>query len=258
MIFRAKNEGFTLVEILIVIGVIGVVAVLTIPNLLNKYQEKQTVEKLSSTYAKLIEVFQLMIEENGTIDTYGDTSETRGTKIKALLPKYMNGLRACNKYADCVSTDTGDYIYRNGQTGHLSSYESSSKYKAFQTLSGITFIIGNGSSCYQNKELNVTIEGGINYGTYYGACGNIYVDLNGKKRPNTSDKDLFLFKIVTDGIVPAGSKKEGVWTETFQEQCLITSKTRNLGRCTAWVLKNKNMEYLHCNDLNWTSKTKCN
>jgi prepilin-type N-terminal cleavage/methylation domain-containing protein len=250
MIFRAKNKGFTLIDILIVISVVAVIAVLTIPNLLAKYQEKQTVEKLSLTYAKLVEVFQLMIEENGTIDTYGDTIATRGAKIKSLFPKYMK-VRACNKYEDCVSNAVGWYVLRNGNNTVLSPYDKSSGYKAYQNLNGITFIVGTsgGSECYLNKN-NVYSS---KYGTYWGDCGKMYVDLNGSQKPNRSDKDMFLFKIVTDGILPAGSPKEPM----SAEQCLTTKGTASLGRCTAWVLKNKNLDYLHCNDLNWTTQTKC-
>ena len=31
----------------------------------------------------------------------------------------------------------------------------------------------------------------------------------------------------------------------------------NMYSCTAWVLYNENMDYLHCDDLSWTGKTKC-
>lgn len=29
------------------------------------------------------------------------------------------------------------------------------------------------------------------------------------------------------------------------------------GGCTAWVIFNENMDYLHCDDLSWNGKTKC-
>ena len=44
-ITQSPKVGFTLAEVLITLGIIGVVAAMTIPTLMQKYYEKQPVEK---------------------------------------------------------------------------------------------------------------------------------------------------------------------------------------------------------------------
>lgn len=39
------RKGFTLAEVLITLGIIGIVAALTLPSLIQKYQEKVTLER---------------------------------------------------------------------------------------------------------------------------------------------------------------------------------------------------------------------
>lgn len=86
------------------------------------------------------------------------------------------------------------------------------------------------------------------------------VDINGDGKPNTFGRDIFSFYIARDRIIPYGGVKEPYYK--FKWLC---NKIRpdywdgayNGEFCTAWVLVNKNMDYLHCNDLNWNGKTKC-
>lgn len=119
-------------------------------------------------------------------------------------------------------------------------------------VNGVTMVIQIGSfeRCIQNMAMT---QKGINeygnpntsifYGTYQHGCGVIYVDLNGKSGPNKADYDLFKFEIVTDGIIPAGNKKEVVWTQTFSSSCLNAVSG---GTCTAWFMENKNRDYMKC------------
>ena len=123
----------------------------------------------------------------------------------------------------------------------------------------------NGGWCYQTTKLNANGPSENQkyqtfYGSYLHACGDILVDINGKKGPNKNDIDLFAFKIMQDGITPAGRKEETVWTDNFDGQC-IGNNSYGRGYCTAWVLQNHNMDYLKCpTQLGWGSnkKKKCN
>ena len=47
---RYKN-GFTMAEVLITIGIIGLVAAMTLPTVVNKYQERVTVTKVTKFYS---------------------------------------------------------------------------------------------------------------------------------------------------------------------------------------------------------------
>ena len=88
---------------------------------------------------------------------------------------------------------------------------------------------------------------------YYSNCADIYVDTNGYyKGPNQFGKDSFLFAMKKDRIIPYGTKRE---SPKFSQAC---NKYSSYGYdCTAWVIQNENMDYLHCDDLDWNKKIKC-
>ena len=58
------------------------------------------------------------------------------------------------------------------------------------------------------------------------------------------------------------TSKEKDTQRSFEKYCDIKNSegigAMEQGRaCTAWVIYNGNMDYLHCNDLSWHGKTKC-
>ncbi|MCM1339278.1 MAG: type II secretion system GspH family protein [Muribaculaceae bacterium] len=243
------KAAFTLAEVLITLGIIGVVAAMTIPNLIANYQEKVTVNKLQAVYSKLLESFRLMVDENGTVDTYGTTSAERMAKLVELLPNYLSGLSKC--------TSCMPYSYN-------SRFDSNSKIlsggTAFSMPNGVVISVINssGQQCIQDMSMTQKSDTIWASGTAGDLdCGRLHIDLNGKQGPNISDIDYFLFKIVIDGIVPAGSSKEQYYAETFEDQCLGNRVYYDGGYCAAWVLENKNMDYLRCKNLSWKGNRKC-
>ena len=58
-----------------------------------------------------------------------------------------------------------------------------------------------------------------------------------------------------DKIIPYGTKQD---VPNFSLNC---NKTKGSGYglgCGAWVLAYENIDYLHCDDLEWGKKIKCN
>jgi hypothetical protein len=53
-------------------------------------------------------------------------------------------------------------------------------------------------------------------------------------------------------VIPYGTSEETGFA--FKKHCTYEGGYA----CTAWVIYNENMDYLHCDDLNWGGKTKCN
>ena len=87
-------------------------------------------------------------------------------------------------------------------------------------------------------------------------CGEIFVDLNGPKLPNKTGVDVFIFYYTNSSIFPMGSAED--LKRTFKDYCNVSKKDSLNGYgCSAWVIYNENMDYLHCNDLSWEDKTKC-
>lgn len=62
-----KNVGFTLAEVLITIGIIGVVSALTIPSLVQKYNDRVTINKLKKIYSIYCQAYQRAITDNGGV-----------------------------------------------------------------------------------------------------------------------------------------------------------------------------------------------
>jgi hypothetical protein len=84
---------------------------------------------------------------------------------------------------------------------------------------------------------------------------------DGFKGPYTWGKDFFEIGIFPNRLTPVGTaEQEGLlnYAYSFSKGCSLQLTTSANGHsCTAWVIYNENMDYLHCNDLSWGGKTKC-
>ena len=68
----------------------------------------------------------------------------------------------------------------------------------------------------------------------------------------------FMFKLTREGFMPAGTANSTQYK--FNRDCINNDSNTNATNghgCTAWVLYNENMDYLHCDDLTWNGKYKC-
>ena len=73
---------------------------------------------------------------------------------------------------------------------------------------------------------------------------NIYFDVDGVKGPSKKGVDIFNAFIVDDGLDVVYNSPSG---ENLSPDYAALS----------WVLSIGNMDYLHCNDLNWSTKHQC-
>ncbi len=85
-------------------------------------------------------------------------------------------------------------------------------------------------------------------------CGDFYIVTNGgdlysDKASKTIGKYGFSFILRKNRIEPSGASDSA-----FKNSCLTGKRYSD---CTAWVILNGNMDYLHCKDLEWGGKTKC-
>ena len=87
-------------------------------------------------------------------------------------------------------------------------------------------------------------------------CGYIRIDVNGKRFPNMMGRDVFSFWVTKDKIVPTGTQLENkASSSSFENGCIGQAEGRG---CTAWLLYNENMDYLHCPDkLGWDKAKSC-
>jgi len=237
-----KKAAFTLVEVLIVIGVIGIVAALTIPNLLQKYTERQNIIKLQRVYALLQQATRSMVAEHGELHTWADDS--RDFYI-AELSKQLKVVQNCSQANKCAPAMTYQYPAIVLIDGTVIGVQTR---KANKSVGGSYHIC--------SASVNAGPTNG--YLNHYNNCSLLWVDLNGKGKPNRKGVDVFEFRGYRDGIAANGypalvsSNSEG---EEFNN-CL--KNKGNHGACTAWVIENKNMDYLRCPEkLGWNKAKSC-
>ncbi|MBP7211767.1 hypothetical protein KBA27_02935, partial [bacterium] len=95
-------------------------------------------------------------------------------------------------------------------------------------------------------------------GSLANGCAFADVDINGNKKPNIGGKDIFSFWITKNGFVPYGTPKQKANDSASDPVSFARCEQDHGGRgCAAWVIYNENMDYLHCDGLSWTGKTKC-
>lgn len=230
-----RFDGFTLAEVLITLVIIGVIAAMTIPSLMNKTNEQETVVAVKKAYSVLGQAFQKMVAENGEIypSTLG-SNDTEATKnFASLFVKHLNVQKICGTRVDtssdndCFATET--YKYFNGSAWDTINGWVDYKVSLSDGMSVMIRVYNSYSSKGNSEALEMWF-------------GNINVDVNGHKGPNTLGKDFFQFYITKYGIFPAGSPDDTNFP-------FSTCRTNGRG-CTAWVVTKGNMDYLQ-KDVSW-------
>ena len=240
-----RRAAFTLAEVLITLGIIGVVAAMTMPSLIQKHREKVTVTRLKKVYSTLSQALVAAINENGTPDLwdsyqYEDEEESEDTITRFAVKNLVKQLKIAK---DCGYESKGCFVaggYKNLAGSAERDFENLNNryYKLVLADGTLLAIEGYGA--------NSVADDNRNY-------GEIWVDINGKAGPNTSGKDLFLFLYKKYKVVPYGYDK----TDKSLKSLGCIPKGNGGINCTAWVLINENMDYLHCDDLSWTGKKTC-
>lgn len=234
--------AFTLAEVLITLAIIGVVSAMTIPTLISKFEEHATVSQLTKVYSTLSSAYTLAVQENGTPENWGLTVDPCPEVLNKLKP-YLRVDKDCTDGTSGCWPPGVEYKKLSGGIHGVIDDSTQPKLK----LTDGTLIIG-----YVD---NITC--GDRYGdslALQNNCGRYTLDINGYKKPNQVGKDVFQFYLTKYGIIPRGGPMETSYP--FANLCR-DKKTASGGVCAAWVLENKNLDYLHCSDLSWDGKKKC-
>lgn len=174
------KRGFTLVEVLITLGIIGVVAALTIPALLNNMQDQQ----YKTAYKKAYSSAQQALTSAAQQELLEATTYNDKTNIKANFLAFMSQFKVIKQ---CITGNNSECWATAGESygKDFSSglpYPGHPEQYAFIDASGIAW-----SMCWDGDRYFV-------------------LDTNGFEKPNQYGKDRFLFlmldqnKSTTDGI----------------------------------------------------------
>lgn len=188
--------GFTLAEVLIVVGILGLVAEMTIPTLINNVNDmiyKTAWKKEYSSFASLVE---LVKNENG--GTLQGLLSADDLSMNNIFDKYLKVITSCHTVGItgkgiCWHQDS-DWSYLN--RGTIDDIDSPPT--------------GAGNLLYEAPGGEVLADGTLVRFLDYdcnaaGYCGYILFDINGFKKPNVIGKDIFGVFVYLDGITPFGS-----------------------------------------------------
>lgn len=242
-----KPYGFTLAEVLIVLGIIGIIAEMTIPTLINTFQTQRDISKLKKAYSALSQAYIKAVQDNGTPDTWGFVNMFDANTHMIAANNFKTNLRLM---ADCTgmdSTNTQKNCTKNTNLGNMDTNPATYSYIVTSDGTLMSFRIWAPACDWNWGVKNI--------------CGEVITFLN----PNANakmGKDTFTFYITKDSLVPTGAQIDTSFP--FSSYCIWNKPGVDAGNfsyqygCTAWVMYNENMDYLKCTGLNWDGPTKCN
>lgn len=221
-----KNNGFTLAEVLVTLGIIGIVAAMTLPALVNNYQEAALKSQFKKVYSMLSQSLKQMEVNNG------------GSPMQCFLwpqSKYRGGL-ACLAYdenGNCKQWQSGSadhYGYTDDCGIFQQEFEhtikiikvcenNALKNGCIPEYSGVDTIQKQNNEDMSDADVNKAIAGATWWRksaiekerkAYVLADGTILlmsgwsgmrifaVDVNGMKKPNKWGYDLFVLSVASD------------------------------------------------------------
>lgn len=231
-----KFVAFTMAEVLLVVAIIGITAALALPNLSQGIDEDKYVMMAKATYSELDSGFSRMLANKSLGEIYTDANaSTDAQRCKAIvdeLSKYVkmgkncgNSLTQCYNSSKSYKKADGSVIDDTWPSG------KSSNSAAFTLLSGAVVIV------YGNDE-RISVD----------------FDVDGEKGPCKCNVDIFRAAIDHVNLDSLTANLQ-YWVDESEKagDAYLDPDYDAL----EWVLSKGNMDYLHCNDLNWSTKNQC-
>lgn len=194
-------NGFTLAEVLVTLGIIGVVAAMTMPTLLNNTGNQQFVAKLKKVNSVLGQATIRAVEDHGMIEDWGikDGSADNLNRIFDYYKPYFNIVQDCeNDVTNPCTADTQLLSLAGNGIGWSNAIGMGSGVRSFVLSDGTAVLM----DAYSNKEDSSL------FGVTRNKLSNFIiflVDVNGDKKPNRLGRDVFIFLLTQEGIIPAGA-----------------------------------------------------
>ena len=206
-------------------------AALTLPTLIARYQEKVLTNKYLHFYSLLENAYRLVQNEYGTYENwYGSTGDNKDMDIYNFMIKPYFKLNEDVKWIRIKGTTTcmpekSYWLDGTPYSSNLNGELYRAMHPTVNLASGECLALGNANAT----------------GSYF------FVDLNGKKAPNTFGKDQFIFSFdakKNERIKPGPSN--AWWTDTADYCDINSNHGWNAGSsCGFWIVRHRNMDYLH-------------
>ncbi len=214
---------------------------------MQKTDEKDIVSHLSKNFSVISQAWKMVELEYGTIDKWGLESTNTGmtdeegntiynysaqSVISERLRKHLNVSKVC---------ETGKVCYNHPSYNLYGTKLSDPKPEGLgDSPADASFYLSDGTF--------------VNIGWYNSQEHKVDISVTLPKK-NVLGKTKYFFKVNKMGMYPEGAPKDvNAWA-----RCNPDLDTSLGGRgCAAWVIYNKNMDYLHCRDeLSWAGKRSC-
>lgn len=197
------GRAFTLAEVLITLGIIGIVAAMTLPALLNNTRDKQYKAAFKKTFSAFSQAMEKVYMEEG--GTYTTVNWKQMPKYFCRIQKEMKVL-----YSGMICPDNIDGMYFVDGSYDTSNVEDWPKSGKKYWHKDYEWFDKNGVSQRVNPAYQ-TLSFALNDGTLvlYNCTNQIFIDVNGFKKPNTIGKDIFYFILNNNSILPSFFNKNG-------------------------------------------------
>lgn len=240
-----KKLGFTLAEVLIALSIVGITAALTIPTTVQSHNKKSYAVSLASSVSNFENAMTTLIMKDNvdnllyteawqkikTGNAYVLNNTTRASTIRLFMANAFKQVKM-EKYNLTQAT----YAQLSNPSG-AKSVTSGSAVR-FTSKNGVEYmvLVNNVSENAAIDEKTALRDGG----NYINKAADVYIDINGEKKPNISGRDFFKFELGTDGhLYPYGSKDWAIYNnETYtsvQTECV---NNRNGDYCAAYLAIN--------------------
>lgn len=198
-----------------------------------KFQEKQWVTAYLRVYSILENAYKSAVENNGTFEQWSGatiTTNEHGTK-----------LRTAAKPENVYDVMIKPYVMVSNIKFQSKDYSNCMPDKSFH-LDGSKETIALHAAKY-----TALLPSGECVNIAWTTYADFYVDLNGKKNPNTLGKDQFVFSFDVDNpnrIKPGYTQVNWTDTPAFCDKNSAHGWIAGMS-CGFWILRNHNMDYLH-------------
>ncbi len=191
--FSKLSSGFTLAEVLVTLGVIGVVAAVTMPTLVSNHQRKVYVTQLKKVYSEFQQAAISQINSRNAINLL-EAGVRSDDAMRTFIQSQFNVVKDCTGTpSDCLADS-----YKNISGGAVTAYADTTA-SCFALSSGAAICAKYNVSLKYFSSSRPIQAMNLNY--IEGLIGDLIIDVNGKKGPNTVGRDLFIAGIYSDGTI---------------------------------------------------------
>jgi prepilin-type N-terminal cleavage/methylation domain-containing protein len=211
--------GFTIVEVIIVLGLIGVVSALTIPTLAKHNQKNILASSLSVAVSNFENAVSSIIMKDSAITDLSELSEddfrAKLVEVMNFVGTYTSTRKETDKDGNSINVSENFYLGANGNAYNI--------------------VVNIGDEL---SERTVLQQGG-NLTQQY---ATVIIDVNGENLPNQKGRDIFYFVLGTDGILyPVGGKDWAIYTGEDENYTSCSVGDEN---CAAYLMYNNyKMDY---------------